>query len=318
MRTSASDTFGLASAHADHRIGLKNPVLDPCPDAALPSLPQHLLRGLAVREIEFLVEAIELLDGHAHTCRTDTNRIGSTSMERRTEMRKRGNWTSRARARLNDDGPGRDVERRPGARAFAERLHDAAEPIRPFRRRPARPERREIGRLGGAGLEGIGQLLERGGHDTEPGGIAVEGGHEGGQRGPVAPRGIGNVCSGVGSARIARKDTAAIREFYTEDAIYAPQDRPPARGRDAVAAMWATGEFTLEDMSLERTPIHIEVAKSGDVATEIGTWVFSAKRQGKPFEGKGNYIFAWRKEGGAWKASAYMWNVGQPSYRVRQ
>src|SRR5687768_6990813 len=42
-----------------------------------------------------------------------------------------------------------------------------------------------------------------------------------------------------------RKDTAAIGGFYTEDAVYAPEDRPPARGRDAVAAMWATNELTL-------------------------------------------------------------------------
>ena len=49
---------------------------------------------------------------------------------------------------------------------------------------------------------------------------------------------------------LRRKDTAAIGSFYTEDAIYAPEDRPPARGRDAVAAMWATNELTLGDAHL--------------------------------------------------------------------
>jgi len=109
---------------------------------------------------------------------------------------------------------------------------------------------------------------------------------------------------------VARKDTAAIRTFFTNDAVYLPQDRPPARGREAVARMWATGEFSLEGMSLERTPIRIEVAQSGDIATEIGTWVFRAKRQGKPFEGRGSYMSAWRKDNGEWKASAYIWNTG--------
>jgi ketosteroid isomerase-like protein len=110
---------------------------------------------------------------------------------------------------------------------------------------------------------------------------------------------------------VARKDTAAIKTFYTRDAIYLPQDRPPAKGRDAVAKMWATGEFTLEGMRLERTPTRIEVAKAGDVANEIGTWTLRAKRKGIPMEGQGNYVTAWRKEGADWKIAAYMWNTGR-------
>jgi ketosteroid isomerase-like protein len=108
-----------------------------------------------------------------------------------------------------------------------------------------------------------------------------------------------------------RKDTAAIGSFYTEDAVYAPEDRPPARGRDAIAAMWATNELTLGDVMLERTPIRIDIARSGDVATEVGTWVFRGTRpDDERFEGRGNYVTAWRKEGGEWRASAYLWNFG--------
>jgi ketosteroid isomerase-like protein len=110
---------------------------------------------------------------------------------------------------------------------------------------------------------------------------------------------------------VVRKDTAAIKTFYTKDAIYLPQDRPPGKGRDAVAKMWATGEFALEGMRLERTPTRIEVARSGDVANEVGTWTLSAKRKGIPLEGRGNYVTNWRKEGADWKVSAYMWNTGR-------
>ena len=59
---------------------------------------------------------------------------------------------------------------------------------------------------------------------------------------------------------IARKDTAAIGSFYTQDGIYAPAFRPMVRGRDAVAAMWATHDFTLDSLRLERTPSRIDVA----------------------------------------------------------
>jgi ketosteroid isomerase-like protein len=109
-----------------------------------------------------------------------------------------------------------------------------------------------------------------------------------------------------------RRDTAAIGSFYTEDAVYAPEDRPPARGRDAVAAMWATNELTLGDVMLERTPTRIEVARSGDVATEVGTWVFRGTHpDDKRVEGRGNYLTAWRKVEGEWKTSAYLWNFGE-------
>jgi len=109
---------------------------------------------------------------------------------------------------------------------------------------------------------------------------------------------------------IARKDTAAIGSFYTEDGIYAPTFRPMVRGRDAVAAMWATHEFTLDSLKLERTPIWIDVARSGDVATEVGTWVFhGVAPKDRVVDGTGSYVTAWRKEGGTWKISAYLWNL---------
>jgi ketosteroid isomerase-like protein len=108
---------------------------------------------------------------------------------------------------------------------------------------------------------------------------------------------------------IARKDTAAIGSFYTEDGIYAPTFRPMVRGRDAVASMWATHEFTLDSLRLERTPIRIEVARSGDVATEIGTWVFHGLAPDRRMDGTGSYVTTWRKERGTWKISAYMWNI---------
>ena len=108
---------------------------------------------------------------------------------------------------------------------------------------------------------------------------------------------------------IARRDTAAIGSFYTEDGIYAPTFRPMVRGRDAVAAMWATHEFTLDSLRLERTPIRIEVARSGDLATEVGTWVFHGAAPDRPVDGTGSYLTTWRKEGGTWKISTYMWNL---------
>ena len=170
------------------------------------------------------------------------------------------------------------------------------------------------------GIAGLALLTacggERGGVDTAaagPGGDAA-----GGTQGRVDKQAEERAIRAV-EARwrdvICACDTAAIASFYTEDAIYAPASRPTARGRAAVSAVWANEEFAMPNFSLERTPIRIEVAESGDVATEIGTWVFRSGPTGKLEEQRGGYMFAWRKEGGQWKASAYMYNAGSAPER---
>ena len=108
---------------------------------------------------------------------------------------------------------------------------------------------------------------------------------------------------------IGRKDTAAIKSFYTDDGVYAPDNAPAALvGRDAVSARWA-GEFGMPEFRLERTPTRITIASSGDLAQEIGTYRVHVARDGKPYEGQGNYATSWRKIDGQWKIASYIWNA---------
>jgi len=114
---------------------------------------------------------------------------------------------------------------------------------------------------------------------------------------------------------VARKDTAAIKSFYTDDGIYAPDNAPAAySGRDSVSARWSR-EIALQDFRLERTPTRINVASSGDLAQEVGTYHVHVIRDGKPYEGQGNYMTAWRKAGGEWRIAAYMWNADTAGHR---
>jgi ketosteroid isomerase-like protein len=113
---------------------------------------------------------------------------------------------------------------------------------------------------------------------------------------------------------IAKRDTAAIGSFYAEDGIYAPDNAETAyHGRDSVSARWAS-EFGLPEFHLERTPSRIEVASSGDLAQEVGTYVVRLLRDGKTYEGHGNYMTAWRKDGGEWRIAAYMWNADKQGH----
>ncbi len=115
---------------------------------------------------------------------------------------------------------------------------------------------------------------------------------------------------------IANKDTAAIKSFYTADGIYAPDNAPAAlHGSDSVSARWAR-EFGLPDFHLERTPTRIEVASSGELAQEVGTYVVRLLRDEKPYEGHGNYMTAWRKDGGEWRIASYMWNADAAGHQL--
>jgi ketosteroid isomerase-like protein len=108
---------------------------------------------------------------------------------------------------------------------------------------------------------------------------------------------------------VVRKDTGAIKSFYTDRGIYAPDNAPLAfSGRDSVSARWSR-EFGLADFRLERTPTRINVASSGDMAQEVGTYHVHVIREGQPYEGHGNYMTSWRKVGGEWKIDAYIWNA---------
>lgn len=113
---------------------------------------------------------------------------------------------------------------------------------------------------------------------------------------------------------LTARDTAAIRTYYTEDAIYSPQGTPALRGRDAVSARWAR-EFLIPGFKLERTPIRIEIANSGDLATEVGTYDVQFQEKNQPRRATGTYTTTWRKTDEGWKIASYMWNQGAPEAR---
>ncbi len=106
-------------------------------------------------------------------------------------------------------------------------------------------------------------------------------------------------------------DTAAIATYYAEDAIYSPQGSPAYRGRDSVSGRW-TREFLIPGFRLERTPVRIDIAESGDLANEVGTYAVHFQDHNRVRTGGGSYMTAWRKTNGAWKIASYMWNRDEP------
>lgn len=105
---------------------------------------------------------------------------------------------------------------------------------------------------------------------------------------------------------VATKDPQAIAAFYAEDGSILAPGMPIAKGRDAVEAAWK-GLVGMKDFSLTFSPSLVEVAQSGDIAYEIGTYELGYSTD-KPVDEKGKYVVVWKKAGDDWKVMADIFN----------
>jgi uncharacterized protein (TIGR02246 family) len=108
-------------------------------------------------------------------------------------------------------------------------------------------------------------------------------------------------------AAVAKKDVKAIAQLYAADGAILAPGAPIARGRDAIAKAWK-GFVGLKDFSLTFEPTKISVAKSGDMAYDLGTYALSFTTDKGPVHEKGKYVVVWKKVGKTWKAMADIFN----------
>lgn len=72
----------------------------------------------------------------------------------------------------------------------------------------------------------------------------------------------------------ARRDTAAFVGFYAEDATLVMPNAPPAAGLAAIRSAVA-GMLALPNLNLSFEPTSISVARSGDLAYDLGSYRMS-------------------------------------------
>jgi uncharacterized protein (TIGR02246 family) len=111
-------------------------------------------------------------------------------------------------------------------------------------------------------------------------------------------------------AAIAAKDVAAIGAVYAEDASMLPPNAPKVAGREAIQANW-TQMVAAPGFALTFETEKLEVAKSGDVAVDIGTYSFTPS-EGVPAE-SGKYVVTWVKRDGNWVVFTDMFSANQPA-----
>jgi uncharacterized protein (TIGR02246 family) len=108
-------------------------------------------------------------------------------------------------------------------------------------------------------------------------------------------------------AAVARKDAAASAAFYAEDGAILPPNGPLAKGREAIAAVWQ-GLFGLANFDLTFAPTEVHVSSAADLAYEIGTYALSFSGDHGPVNDRGKYVVVWKKDDGAWKVVADIFN----------
>jgi uncharacterized protein (TIGR02246 family) len=110
-------------------------------------------------------------------------------------------------------------------------------------------------------------------------------------------------------AAIAAKDGAVIGALHAEDASMLPPNAPKVAGREAIQTSW-TQMMGAPGFALTFETEKLEVAKSGDVAVDIGTYTFTPGEGAQPESGK--FVVTWVKRDGNWVVFTDMFSANQP------
>jgi ketosteroid isomerase-like protein len=112
------------------------------------------------------------------------------------------------------------------------------------------------------------------------------------------------------SAAAGSKDLEKTVSYYSDDASAYPFNAPIATGKEAIQQLWSH-LMSLPGFALSFTPTKIEVARSGDIAYDVGTFEMkTTDPQGKLVSEVGKYVVVWKKQPkGQWKVIADIFNT---------
>ena len=102
-------------------------------------------------------------------------------------------------------------------------------------------------------------------------------------------------------------DSDGVSELYEADAVAMPPNQPIVSGKEAIRLFWRS-TVQIPDLSLTFEPQRIDVAASGDLAIDRGTYRLSGKPDGQKLDDFGKYIEVWRRVGDEWKVAANIYN----------
>ncbi|HEV1992913.1 MAG TPA: DUF4440 domain-containing protein [Candidatus Acidoferrum sp.] len=112
------------------------------------------------------------------------------------------------------------------------------------------------------------------------------------------------------SAAVQSKDAGKMLAYYAADASAFPFNAPIATGKEQIQELWA-GLMSMPGFSLSFAPTKIEVAKSGDMAYDVGTFELKHNdANGNLTTTAGKYVVVWKKQPDKqWKVVADIFNT---------
>lgn len=112
-------------------------------------------------------------------------------------------------------------------------------------------------------------------------------------------------------AAIEAKDVATAASFFAPEGVQMPANAPTVVGREAIH-QWFDEWLPDPNISNIFMPEVIEVAASGDLAYDRGTYRFVMDSPEGRIEDVGKYLLIWKKIDGEWKAIADISNSDMP------
>ena len=111
---------------------------------------------------------------------------------------------------------------------------------------------------------------------------------------------------------IDAKDLEKTLSFYASDAQYLSAGRPAATAADARRKLWIE-DFGTPGFSSDEATTQIEVARSGDLAYQRGTYVSTMQNERSQLtKSTGKFVVVWKKQSdGRWKAIIDIDNADQ-------
>jgi ketosteroid isomerase-like protein len=107
----------------------------------------------------------------------------------------------------------------------------------------------------------------------------------------------------------AERGSQGYMSYYAEDAVELPNGADMIQGKESIAK--GMSFLDQKDNHLTWTPVHADMAASGDLGYTFGTYEFRSKdKDGKPTVEYGKYASVWKKQkDGNWKVVMDMGNA---------
>lgn len=99
---------------------------------------------------------------------------------------------------------------------------------------------------------------------------------------------------------VAAHDAERATALYAPDAVFMTPNAPASVGAAAIQKSWSD-LFAMPGTVLTWVPTRVDVAASGDLATESGNYKLSYDGPKGKVNDDGGFVTVWRKNGGEWK-----------------